>query len=175
MLAKSFCWGEQSQLHLSNSKQCLKSLTEGRCGCLLSAITMGLDSSQHKTLLQHWRSSRRQPLVWEECQLQEHRESDGCTAQRYKWLNKRRVQCSWHLQKRYPEKERDMMGPSDCIVLEEYLHNYRVPTRAAYGVRTTRCRWWFIHRFPIPLNGMQQGCASWHPTERQTLQATTAP
>lgn len=52
MLAKSFCWGKQSQLHLSNSKQCLKSLTEGRCGCLLSAITMGLDSSQHKTLLQ---------------------------------------------------------------------------------------------------------------------------
>lgn len=55
------------------------------------------------------------------------------------------------------------MGPSDFTLLAEHLRNYREPVTAAYGVCTTRCRWRFIRRSPVPLNRKKQGVGSWHP------------
>lgn len=160
MLAKNFCWREQSLLHLSNSKQCLKSLIEGRCGCWQPHHGFGYLTTQpsNEALSKQQRTGSGTGGV----PAPGHWENAACAAQRHKWLNKGRAQHSWYLQKHYPEKEREM-GPYDFTLLAEYLHNYWEPVTDAYRVRTTRCPWRFICRFPILLNGKKQGVGSWHP------------
>lgn len=101
-----------------------------KAGCAVIAVSMGWTA--HST--EQWCSTDQAAEDNLGCRKRDSSRSIGKVLQkdRHLWLNKGRAQCSWHLQKHQPEREREMR-PSDFTVLVEYLPNYREPVAAASG------------------------------------------